>query len=629
MVVALVAALCLPLVLFAALDTRPPDDHDAYYTNPLVADLLAWQHAEGPLPGVRALVRHAFDGGNAQLPPLVRVGWLAVLGWLGPGTFSFRIAALPFLVLTLLGSYLAGRQLLGHRAGLLAAFVVGTLPAVLNYSRKADLMTHGMALTALALFVALRIVRSPERRGRGVWIVLGVIQGLRLYTHPIVLGDVVLIYGGLLLVLAVEAWGAWGMLWRSRLGGLGLSVGCTLVVGAWYLVPDMSFYEGPTYSLYHYWAGRAHFLNAGGAGGYEPYLLSEVTVRLASDLGRIHLHPVVLGLVVVPGLLSVPLVLRPGSVGAEEAATRRGLLLVAIVLLGQLPLVVVTLRNYAYTVDWVGLSLPTVLLCLGSLGVARRTYAPRAAWLGPVFAVVLVVNGLATASIPLVRSLAGPDPVAHPGRVQGGIELLFGRCETGRATTHHFVTRTPNSGVALADRMAAVAGAGAPTREPAVLAIWDLRRDLTAAEQAGCDPWAPPDRDCCHWHLTQVPVVQQREPWPHVFAGFGGLLVMEQPAADAARFHVVRLYHGWEIPPSRWDADPHGHHALVDDACLAGALALVEARLGSPLSSSSIVDDPTHWFMFRDVEERSPYLERSVVVDRGGGPISAPIVAGP
>ena len=166
------------LLLWAALDRRPPDDHDDFYTHRSIP--AAWAAAEaGPVGKVGVYVRHFREG--RLHPQLAQTSLVAAMGSFGVSRFVFRAANAPWLFLLLFGTFLLARELTGPRLAFLAVFLVGTLPIVLNYSRKWDIQFHAACLVPFGLWLGLRALQSGGRwwAGFAVW------QGLRFYSHPI------------------------------------------------------------------------------------------------------------------------------------------------------------------------------------------------------------------------------------------------------------------------------------------------------------------------------------------------------------------------------------------------------------------------------------------------------------
>lgn len=159
-------------------DTRPPDDHDDFYTLATVGPTLEYAEADGLAEGLSVLWRHFASG---ELHPQLSQTWLVfVQGTLGPSRFAFRVAQLPFLLLFVLGSYLLTRELGGPRLALLAAACAGHLPITLNYARKWDIQFGTAALTPVALYLLLRAIRTPPGRLPGWWAAFGAAMALRL-----------------------------------------------------------------------------------------------------------------------------------------------------------------------------------------------------------------------------------------------------------------------------------------------------------------------------------------------------------------------------------------------------------------------------------------------------------------
>jgi len=624
-VLLLLAATALPLILFACLDTRAPDDHDNFYSVAMVDELVQWRDHGG---GLAALAKTLVRGDGSSNPPMAQAALLSALGTFGASRTVFRLVGLPFLLLTVLATYLAGRELLGHRAGLLAALVVSTLPMVVNYSRKFDIMFHAMALSALALFLALRVLGRPERRTWALWIALGVCQGLRFYTHPIVLGDIALIHGGLAAALFVQGWGDPSGNLRSWIGGYGLSLGITLAVGAWYFVPWPHPVPQPIYSFEAYWAARSYFVGVESAGlAFEPMPWSFVFRHIGLFLGWLGIHPPLLALLFVPGLLALPVAMRRYVGDAAETRTRSMLGLLALLLIAQAPLMPLTIRNYGYAVDWIGLLVPLTLLCLLSLDLVYRSWLQHRPRLRTVFVVSVVAICAVNVTVPLAWSAVGPDPLTHYDAYRGPLWRLFNRCETGhRMTTHHLISRSDHVSDALVERLVKQADPE-DFQGQAVLGVWELVRDRAAAEAAICPMAEAPTAECCYWIWSDRDPGHITEPWPFVFGGFAGFAGLATPDPEEARYHAVRL-HIADGPLFDRHGPPYDYYDLLGDECLEQAVQMIDERLGGALGRVEVIEDPDHFYTFDALEAPTGYAGKTVLVDRGWGPVSRPVPLG-
>jgi len=125
---------------------------------------------------------HAMDavGFSESAPPLYYA-----LAWVwtqltGTGEFGLRSLSALAGVATVPVAYLAGIELRGRRAGLLAAALVAVNPMLLWYSQEARAYALLALLCTVSLLYCLRALRTGERRDFVLW---GVASGLALATH--------------------------------------------------------------------------------------------------------------------------------------------------------------------------------------------------------------------------------------------------------------------------------------------------------------------------------------------------------------------------------------------------------------------------------------------------------------
>ncbi len=138
---------------------------------------------------------HAMDavGFSESAPPLYYA-----LAWFwaqltGTGEFGLRSLSALAGVATVPVVYLAGVELRGRRAGLMAAALVAVNPMLLWYSQEARAYALLTLLCAVSLLYCLRALRQGRRRDFALW---GVASGLALSTH----------YFALFAILAEALW---------------------------------------------------------------------------------------------------------------------------------------------------------------------------------------------------------------------------------------------------------------------------------------------------------------------------------------------------------------------------------------------------------------------------------------
>ena len=457
---AVLALLAAQLVVFAVLDRRPMNDHDPEFAGVAVQDSVSIRTAHTTADKLDVLKRRLLQHSerHPQLPQALLAAWMGVTGW---SRLHLRLSNLPWLLLLLVGTYLAARELAEHRLALLAMWLVGTLPLVVHMSRKWFPHLHAAALAPLALWLALRLFREEARSRWAPWIALGAVQGLRLHTHPIGLPDVILIYGLLAVMLGSQD--------RGRLGRLGVAVVLTGLIGSPALFAGDLHDDGIGLAAYLSMVG--HFIAADWiAAGPSRWL--EVLGAVAGKAWW----------AILPGVLL--LVLLPGVAGARRVlAGSPKARFVALLLALQLPAAVLTVGNHGFLSDW--MLLGTHMIILATLGLGA---------LGSRALVGLAIaQGAVTLLLPLGLSLGSEAPTS-------GVAALYARSEHGGAwNTHHMLMRQQPPLARVAELL--------PTDTPRV-AILDLtlgaQRCAAPDQMAGAWLWeaaeenfsAAPGDDC-------------------------------------------------------------------------------------------------------------------------------------
>ncbi len=170
----LVGLTCILLgttVIWLALDRQPPCWDDAMYsTKSLVMfDALV----EGGLAGY---IKQFFSVLENR-PPLITVlptPFYLILGRDPRYAFAVNLVFIPVLLGSL---YLIGRKFWSGRAGLIAAYVVGTMPLIYGLTRW---YLVEFPLTALVTFAIFLLIESEDFRGLRVTIGFGILCGLGL-----------------------------------------------------------------------------------------------------------------------------------------------------------------------------------------------------------------------------------------------------------------------------------------------------------------------------------------------------------------------------------------------------------------------------------------------------------------
>lgn len=479
--VAVVGGLLASLLLWCAWDRRPPDDHDLFYTAWALDHLgRAGGDAGGALRSALADVPR-----SGIHPPLAQLNLLAWFTAGGVSRLVFRAANVKWLLLLLFGTERLGRELVGRRAGLLAMAVVGTLPIVVNSSRKADPYFAAAALAPWGLWLGLVALR----RGGGWWAAFGALQALRMSAHPVALPDVV----ATLAVLSLA-----GRMTGSRRWAWGL---VAAAAAGW---PSL---VGMSWSLPAYIAERTGYLDAGGLAGLR-YAGTWVV-----EIVRVHLF------VGGAALLSLGLLRPRAMVGTP------GRRIGCVLLLLQVPPTVLAISNGALWPDFLHLLPGAVVLLLASFE----------SWPGRVqggWAGGLGLHGAAVVVIPLAMAFTGADPIQQPEAFDRPGLRAFGQSPTGRQlATHHFVVRVP---LALDVVVAAVPG----TDEPLRLGVADLWWDPGPEFVSRCVVAAPGSTG---WTLEPADAMGLGSPWPALLAGRPGADFVPAVAPEADRPLVIRL----------------------------------------------------------------------------------------
>lgn len=521
------------LIVFAAFDHRPRNDHDAWFT--VGVDEEAHRFRVGgfgekvaTLWG-RAMSRHSGHPQGAQT-------WLVALtGTVGLDRATLRLANMPFLLLMVAGMALAGRQLGSARLALLAAFVAACLPLVVHMSRKWFIHFHGAALVPIALAFALAALRNGPATRRLVWVGLGVALGARAWMHPIAMPDAALTFvllGGLLLLAGRRRGEPLGPV----LVGLGLTAACALAVALPQLLWSESTggHDGSEYRAHaSTWLNRRRFDEQGLPG------LARDFGSLAKLVATHHWMAGVTWLLMVPGLLVAPFVAR-----SERG---RQMLFLGLLALPQVGAAAFLHGTGAFAADWLHVHLELILLALVALDAALPDRA-RPIWIG-----ALLLQGLFVVSAPLIVSFDGPDPLARP-EAYDGLMAPFATSDHGSTwETHHLLVREPQLGERFASELIARRGpVEQAQRQPIAVGV----ADLTWAAPLGCGggegEWRFGDRTELH-----VPTFDLRA------VGLGPRIV---PLTDPLDAGLVRLWFEHVAPDGPCELDEEVRAALVREA---------------------------------------------------------------
>lgn len=337
-VVGLAIAAALPLIVFALLDERMPNDHDNFYTERLPAAVLQHWRAEGFWPRAALILDRIYQGLHPQLSHVALLLWLVIFG---VSRLSFALANLPFVIGLAIGAWGVAQRFVSRRAALALGWSVSTLPFLLCYARKRDPFFHVAALAPLGLWAAL-VVLDDVRAGRtrrGPWLAFVAVCLARIHCHYIALADVGLT-AALLVVLAVRRAPAGPLRGTAlRRGGESLALG--LAGSSWALGLFDLVSSGPQWSLPRYWVWRDGIVIGPARSGFL-----EVMTGLVTELVQWQLMPGVLLLLILPGIVAIGLWWRR----APDLRAEMALLGVPVLL--QIPIAVHTLSRGSGVVDW-------------------------------------------------------------------------------------------------------------------------------------------------------------------------------------------------------------------------------------------------------------------------------------
>ena len=271
-------------------------DHDEAVT--------AWRVLRGGLGGTLNVVAN-----SERSPPLYYVlawGWAQLFG---TGEVGLRSLSALIGVATVPAAYLAARELVSGRAGLVAAALVAFNPYLVWYSQEARSYALLVLFVAWGLYFFARCLNDPSRRNLAIW---ATASALALCSH----------YFAVFIVAAEGLWLVVRTRTRPRRGPV-IALGVTAVVGL-ALLPLAVTQEGSgrrnhfaSVSIVHRAAGMVlEFM-----GGPEPGgLVGSQSVRYfrgAAAIGGVVLAGVALGLLL---LRATPRERRAGLTIAALAA---------------------------------------------------------------------------------------------------------------------------------------------------------------------------------------------------------------------------------------------------------------------------------------------------------------------
>ncbi len=186
---------------------------------PFVSDYLVNWDAVNFALGVEEFSLQHHQPHPPGYPGFILLG-RAVSRLVGDGALGLTLLGLAGGALAPAGLFLFGRRIVGRRAALVSALLLGSSPLLWYYSEVA--LTYTLE-TALAIPVVLLSLTGRARRSQGRLIVAGLLLAC--------LGAIR--QTGVLLLLPALLYGIWGIPWRARLKVVGIAAAGTLV----WLVP--------------------------------------------------------------------------------------------------------------------------------------------------------------------------------------------------------------------------------------------------------------------------------------------------------------------------------------------------------------------------------------------------------
>ncbi|MCF8042818.1 MAG: glycosyltransferase family 39 protein [Desulfarculaceae bacterium] len=183
---------------------------------------LLWPHMDSDIAVVGLMARHALNGefvplywGNhygGSLEPLIAAGVFSITG-AGPRALNATAVLISLSYLPLV--YLLGKEIIGRRAGLAAAFLAALGPYMLvAYSVVArGLHVEMLPLGALLLWLTVRLIKAGPTAPGQVWALMawGLTAGVGVWTNPLFIyflppAMFLLIYSAPRLVITPRFW---------------------------------------------------------------------------------------------------------------------------------------------------------------------------------------------------------------------------------------------------------------------------------------------------------------------------------------------------------------------------------------------------------------------------------------
>ena len=574
----LVLLCCAPLVAFAALDQRVPNDHDHFYTAG-IGEIAARFQTNDLLGRLGAMTPLATQGNH---PPVSHLGLLLWLAIFGVSRLAYATANLPFVVALVVGSWGAARRLVPGRAALLLAGAMSWLPFLLCYSRKRDPFFHIAALAPLGLWAALVILDDARagRTRRGPWLAFVAVGVLRLHTHLVAGLDVAVTAA---LVAGISLGVAPAATRRTIVRRLAECLAITLATCSWLLGFWDGADSGPRWSLARYWTWRSDYLVGEPSRG-----LAAAGARIGREWLRWHLMPGAVATLFAPGAVA--------TIGwwRRDPGRRAEQLFLALVLLIQVPVLWWVLVRGASVVDFSAMVLAPALLCGAALWSVLPAGAVRASW---VLAVIAV--SLWAAVAPLAAGAWGPDPIVDRAAYRTGPLAAFAEIDTGRNAARHIPSTTPDPLTVLLDR------------------VHRANPDGETATFDGHELWLD-DPARCEWVEDQRANHAIGNNWPALFEGLGNLDWITDGSKSAGASVAYLQVPG--LDAHQLDFRFAGATPVLDraQACIDAARPVLAASLGVPVDEIEVLQDPAQ--SLRTMEWFTPSEYLRVVLVRMGDP---------
>ena len=164
---------------FFKIDRRPALDHDSWHSNDVIS-VCSELKKEGLNFKFFLIPFYQSDFlRNSPLtpiyPPLTTMLLAIAFYFLGVNLFIYKMVNVVYFILLILAVYFIGKEIACHRVGIISAFVVATMPLIVNFSRKNYLFFPLTSFVMLALYL---FIKTKNFRNRKYSIFFGIASGL-------------------------------------------------------------------------------------------------------------------------------------------------------------------------------------------------------------------------------------------------------------------------------------------------------------------------------------------------------------------------------------------------------------------------------------------------------------------